>query len=107
MSTTYNDYNRDRIGWFFGLSGWQLAVLAVAALPVVILLHRSAWRSALLFTGLWMIIMVITVVPVQGRSATGWFLAWTGFAVGRAAGWTTWRSKASAGQVRNVAEPDL
>ena len=28
MSMTYHDYNRDRIGWFFGLSGWQLAVLA-------------------------------------------------------------------------------
>ena len=25
MATTYSDYNRDRIGWFFGLSGWQLA----------------------------------------------------------------------------------
>ena len=30
MSTTYHDYNRDRIGWFFGLCGWQLAVLAAS-----------------------------------------------------------------------------
>ena len=32
--TIYADYNRDRIGWFFGLSGGQLAVLALASLPV-------------------------------------------------------------------------
>ena len=38
MSMTYNDYNRDRIGWFFGLSGWQLAGLAVTALPVFLCL---------------------------------------------------------------------
>jgi hypothetical protein len=42
MLTTYNDYNRDRIGWFFGLSGWQLAVLAASALPVFGCLQRGA-----------------------------------------------------------------
>ena len=30
MSMIYSDYNRDRIGWFFGVSGWQLALLAGA-----------------------------------------------------------------------------
>jgi len=53
MSTTYSDYNRDRIGWFFGLSGWQLALLAGSALPVVISLQRGAWTAALLFTAVW------------------------------------------------------
>ena len=49
MLTTYSDYNRDRIGWFFGLSGWQLAVLAASALPVFGCLQRGAWSAALLF----------------------------------------------------------
>ena len=33
MSTTYADYTRDRIGWFFGISGGQLIFLAIASLP--------------------------------------------------------------------------
>ena len=70
MSMTYHDYNRDRIGWFFGLSGWQLAVLAATALPVFLCLQRGAWSAALLFTLGWVLVMIITVVPVRGRSAT-------------------------------------
>ena len=70
MSMTYHDYNRDRIGWFFGLSGWQLAVLAVTALPVFLCLQRGAWSAALLFTLGWVLVMIITVVPVRGRSAS-------------------------------------
>ena len=30
----YSDYAKDRIGWFFGLTGWQLGTLAVTSLPV-------------------------------------------------------------------------
>ena len=40
---TYTDYSRDRIGWFFGLSGPQLAILAVASLPVFWALQQQAW----------------------------------------------------------------
>jgi len=29
----YTDYARDRTGWFFGMSGPQLALVLVAALP--------------------------------------------------------------------------
>ncbi len=32
-AVVYSDYSRDKIGWFFGLSGFQLAALAVASLP--------------------------------------------------------------------------
>ena len=41
MSMIYSDYNRDRIGWFFGLSGWQLALLAGSALPVAVSLQHG------------------------------------------------------------------
>jgi hypothetical protein len=107
MSTTYSDYNRDRIGWFFELSGWQPASLAASALPVAISLQHGAWATAMLFTGIWVMILLITVVPVRSRSATGWFLASTAFTVGRLAGWTSWRSKASTGQVEDLADADL
>jgi len=26
--TIYADYRRDRVGWFFGLAGWQVVVVA-------------------------------------------------------------------------------
>jgi hypothetical protein len=107
MLTTYNDYNRDRIGWFFGLSGWQLAVLAASALPVFGCLQRGAWSAALLFALGWLLVMIIVVLPVRGRSATGWFLAATAFTVGRLTRWTRWRSKASIGRVVEPAEADL
>jgi hypothetical protein len=66
MSMTYHEYNRDRIGWFFGLSGWQLAVLAATALPVFLCLQRGAWSAALLFTLGWVLVMIITVVLDKG-----------------------------------------
>ena len=107
MSMIYSDYNRDRIGWFFGVSGWQLALLAASALPVIISLQDGAWMAALLFSAVWLLVLVITVVPVRGRSATGWFLASTAFAIGGLARWTRWRSKASTGQIENLTEADL
>ncbi len=44
--TTYADYQRDRIGWFFGLSGGQLMFLALASLPAFWAISRGAWFSA-------------------------------------------------------------
>ena len=92
MSMIYSDYNRDRIGWFFGVSGWQLALLAGSALPVIVSLQHGAWMAACGFAAVWVLVLVITVVPVRGRSATGWFLASAAFAIGGLARWTRWRS---------------
>ena len=35
MAVIYSDYSRARIGHFFGLSGWQLAVVALSLMPVL------------------------------------------------------------------------
>ena len=35
----YSDYSRARIGHFFGLSGWQLAVVTLSLMPVLSLIH--------------------------------------------------------------------
>jgi hypothetical protein len=105
MATTYADYQRDKIGWFFGISGAQLAVIAVGILPVLWAVRAGAWASALLFAAIWLFVFLVTVVPVHGRAATGWMLASTAYAVGGLLGWTSFRSKASTGRLEN--EDDL
>ena len=108
--TIYSDYQKDRIGWFFGLSGPQLALVAMATLPAMWAISEQAWLSALLFAGIWGVVFVVTVVPVHGRSATGWMWATTAYAVGGLARWTSFRAKASRGQLADeneLEDPDL
>ncbi|WP_067429008.1 SCO6880 family protein [Nocardioides jensenii] len=105
--TTYADYQRDRIGWFFGLSGGQLTFLGLASLPAFWAISHGAWFSALLFALVWLFLFAITVVPVRGRSATGWVVASTMYAVGGLLGWTSFRAKATRGRAENLDTPDL
>src|SRR6266516_4176005 len=77
-ATEYSDYAKDRSGWFFGLSGLQLALL-----------------------------VAVTTVPVRGRSAAQWLLAITCHAFGGLMGWTHWQSKVAAGTVSDLDEADL
>ncbi len=105
--TIYADYQRDRIGWFFGLSGGQLMFLALASLPAFWAISRGAWFSAFLFALVWLFLLAITVVPVRGRSATGWVFASTMYAVGGLLGWTSFRAKATQGRAEDLDTPDL
>ncbi len=41
--TIYADYRRDRVGWFFGLAGWQVVVVALTLLPPVWALNQQRW----------------------------------------------------------------
>ncbi len=75
MGVIYSDYSRARIGWFFGLSGWQLATVALTFLPIAWAMQQAAWASVALFTLLWAFIVLVTVTPVRGRSAVGWVFA--------------------------------
>jgi hypothetical protein len=107
VTTIYRDYQRDRIGWFFGLSGWQLIVLAGTVLPVFWAVHAGAWTSAVLFLAVWAVVVLVTTVPVRGRSALGWLAASAALLTGRAAGWTRYRNRATTGSVRDLGEVDL
>ncbi|MDQ2852853.1 MAG: PrgI family protein [Actinomycetota bacterium] len=107
MATIYNDYSRDRIGWFFGLSGWQAGILAVALLPPCWSISKGAWVSVGLFILLWGVLFVITVTPVRGRSAIGWLGALTASSVGVITGWSRFRSKAVTGKIENLDDADL
>lgn len=105
--TVYDDYQRDRVGWFFGLSGWQFSALAVGSLPVFWSVSREAWSAVGIFAVVWAAVFVLVVVPVKGRSATGWLTASTAFAVGGLRGWTRFRSKASKGAAEDLGRVDL
>ena len=105
--TIYADYQRDRIGWFFGLSGGQVMFLALASLPAFWAISRGAWFSALLFALVWLFLLAITVIPVRGRSATGWVFASTAYAVGGLLGWTSFRAMATQGRGEDIDTPDL
>ena len=98
MAVIYADYSRARIGWFFGLSGGQLATVALASLPLFWAIQRTAWVSAALFLLVWALVLVVTITPVRGRSATGWLAASAAFAIGALAGWTRFRSAAATGR---------
>jgi hypothetical protein len=45
----YSDYSRDKIGWFFGLTGAQFAFLGLASLPFFWAVRSGAWVSGGLF----------------------------------------------------------
>ena len=95
--TVYRDYTRARIGWFFGLTGFQLAVLAAAVLPVAWSVSKQDWIAVTLFAAAWGLLFLVLAVPVRGRSMTGWIAATVGLAAGALAGWTRFRSRAAAG----------
>lgn len=105
--TIYSDYSRARIGWFFGLSGWQLGTVTLTLLPVFLTVSRQWWASAAILLAVWAVLTVITVVPVGGRSAIGWLIAAVKFAVGGLAGWTRFRSKAATGRTTDLDQADL
>lgn len=95
--TIYSDYSRAKVGWFFGLTGFQLGILAVAALPVFWSIHAQAWSDMFLLFLLWVLALCLIVLPVRGRSATGWMLSSVLYAIGRLTGRTRFRSNAARG----------
>lgn len=107
MSTVYDSYRRDRSGWFLGISGTKAATLAIAAIPILIALSRGAILGVLAFTAAWVLIAVLTLVTMHGRSSFGWLCALTAFTIGSVAGWTTFRSRAARGAVLDPEVPDL
>lgn len=107
MNGIYADYTKARLGVLFGLSGLQIAVLALTLLPIAWNISRSAWPATVMFTAAWLCIAMVTVVPVRGRSATGWTIATLLFCLGGLLRWTRWRARATRGAIDTLEEPDL
>ena len=107
MAIIYSDYSRARIGHFFGLSGWQLTVVALSLMPVLVSVNAGSWLPAAVFALAWALVVVVTVTPVRGRSATNWAATTLAFAVGSLTGWTRFRSRAAVGAPADLHVPDL
>lgn len=106
--TVYREYSRDRIGWFFGLTGAQIVTVVLTAGPILWAVSQQAWLSAAMFIGIWGVITLLVIVPIWGRSATTWIFSATKFAVGKLTGWTRFRSAASTGSsTSDPSVPDL
>lgn len=107
MAAVYGEYTRDRVGMFFGLTGVQLGIVVTAAAPVLWMVHLGRWLEAIGLAFAWGVVFVLVVVPVRGRSATGWLLALVAHLTGVVLRWTPWRSKAATGTVEDLDEADL
>ena len=107
MAVIYSDYSRARIGHFFGLSGWQATTLAVTATPVFIAVNAGAWAAAALLAAGWVLVTLVVVTPVRGRSVTNWAVASAGFALARAAGWARFTPAAAIGTAGDLGAADL
>ncbi|OLT43909.1 hypothetical protein BJF86_13190 [Serinicoccus sp. CNJ-927] len=105
--TIYSDYTPRRVGWFLGISGWQLGTIALTFLPVAATASAGRWASAAVLTLGWLVLVFLVVVPVRGRSATGWAWSTVRVAAGSLAGWTRFRARAATGQARDLSEVDL
>ncbi|MBM6402612.1 SCO6880 family protein [Phycicoccus sonneratiae] len=103
----YDDYSRARIGFFFGLTGTQLAIVGLGVLPALWATSQGRWATAGVLLLAWAMVTALVVTPVRGRSATGWLVAATAHAAGAVAGWARFRSHATRGQVGDLATVDL
>jgi hypothetical protein len=104
---TYSDYAKDRNGWFFGLSGVQLALVVLTGVPELAAINRHDWLLVLAWLPIWALLIALVAVPVRGRPAAQWLLTLIAHAFGGLMGWTQWQSKAAAGTVTDLERADL
>jgi len=107
MAIVYSDYSKDRIGWFFGLTGWQLGTLALTSLPIFWAVNTRAWPLVGTLATAWGLPALLVVVPVRGRPATGWLIASLAYAIGTLTRWTVFRSRAAHGRANHLDQTDL
>lgn len=103
----YADYSRDRVGFFFGLSLAELVILAASVLPVLWAMSRQAWASMGWFLLVFVLVVLVTVVTVQGRSAIGWAKSAILFLVASLTGARSFTSRAAQGQADDLDHADL
>ena len=103
----YGEYTRDRVGWFFGMTAAQLAVVTGSGLPLLLAVGVQAWALAGVCLLGWAGVLVLVLVPVHGRSATQWLGALAAHTTGRVAGWSAFRGRACTGEPVAADEADL
>jgi hypothetical protein len=98
---------RDRQGWFFGLTGPQFILVITTAFPSWLAMAAGQWTALIGLIPAWLLAVALICVPVRGWSAAQWIGVLVRHAVGTAAGWTRFQSKAASGEVDDPAEADL
>ena len=108
MNTVYGaSAARDRQGWFFGLTGPQVFLVAGAGIPCWLAMAVGQWAALLGLLPLWAVTAALVCVPVRGWSAAQWIGVLARHLLGRGMGWTRWQSKAAVGDVEDPGEADL
>ncbi|GAA2865773.1 hypothetical protein Acy02nite_12860 [Actinoplanes cyaneus] len=105
----YSGWRRERFGWFLGLTGPQLILCGIVALPVLLAIGRSRWLLTLELIPIASVAIALVVVPIRGRPAVRWLTDVCMYAWGKAMGWSQWRSKAATGSAttEELRQPDL
>ena len=95
---------RERQGWFFGLTGPQVFLVVGAGVPCWAAMAVGRWVALLVLLPVWALVSGLVCVPVRGWSAAQWIGVVLRLLVGRAAGWTRWRSQAAGGDIDDLAD---
>ena len=107
MSAEYADYTKDRLGFFFGMTGPQLVTVMMAGVPLLIAVGVQRWAFAGLSLLGFAAVVLLVVVPVRGRSATQWVGALVAHTLGRGMGWSAFRGKVAVGEPAAPDDADL
>lgn len=107
-ATQYGEWGKERTGWFFGLSGAQLATVVFAGAPALLAVGAQRWKLLLLWLVVWGVVIALTIIPVRGRPAFRWFTDLTLATLGGVMGWTAFMSRAAQGDTGDdLGTPDL
>jgi hypothetical protein len=107
MSVEYADYTKDRVGFFFGMTGPQLGTVMAAGVPLLIAVGVQRWALAGLCLLGFAAVVLVVVVPVRGRAATQWVGALVAHTLGRGVGWSAFRGKVAVGEPAAPDDADL
>ncbi|MDR1791288.1 MAG: PrgI family protein [Propionibacteriaceae bacterium] len=101
----YGEFQKDKSGLFFGLTGPKLAGLFVALMPCLLAVSRSDWGAVGWTLVLFAAAALVIAVPIRGRSSINWLATFVAHSAGSASKLTEFRSKAMEGE--NIEEADL
>jgi hypothetical protein len=98
---------REHAGWILGLTPLQALVCVVVSVPVLWAMSAGRFGNALGLGALAGAVAIGVALPIRGRPAARWVWHLARHQLGVATGWSTWQSRAAAGEPVDPDEPDL
>lgn len=105
--SVYSEYVPAKRGWILGMTIPQWIVMALCMLSVAAAFSRGAWGTVAVMLLGWLVLGLLMLVPVRGRSAFGWVAAATSHTLASVTGLSAWRSRAASGRAGDADVPDL